>query len=151
MKNNGGFFLENGPQSHADAAQESEVNGIVEKILDDTTYRRRILTIQELCHMKYMRPHYEQYFPTVGAYFFTIDGELGGERVRNAMLAGNCVLVFAESREAAEEIALSGLNYTVKFADEYSYSDDAHIAEQDAMAANAGIIIESGGRKSERH
>ena len=152
MKNNGGgFFLENGPQSHTDAVHEEEVYGIVEKILDDTTYRRRILTIQELCHMKYMRPHYEQYFPTVGAYFFTIDGELGGERVRNAMLAGNCVLVFAESREAAEEIALSGLNDTVKFADEYSYSNDANIAEQDARAANAGIIIESGGRKSERH
>ena len=64
------------------------------------------------------------------------------------MLAGNCVLVFAPSREAAEEIALSGLNDTVKFADDYSYSDAAYIAEQEAKASNAGLIIESGGRKS---
>ena len=148
MKNNiGGFFLENGPQSHEDAVHEENVNGIVEKILDEATYRRRILTIQELCQMKNIRPHFEQFFPTVGAYFYTIDGQLGGERVRSAMLAGNCILVFAQSIEAADEIALSGISDTVKFADEYSYSDDAYIAEQDAKAANAGIIIESGGRK----
>ena len=144
----GGFFLEDGAKSHEDAAQEQEVNGIVEKILDEATHRRRILTIQELCQVKNMRPHFEQYFPTVSAYFFTIDGDLNGERVRNAMLAGNCVLVFAPSREAAEEIALSGLNDTVKFADEYSYSDAAYIAEQEAKASNAGLIIEAGGRRT---
>ena len=147
----GGFFLENGPQSHEDAAHEENVNGIVEKILDDATYRRRILTIQELCQMKYARPHFEQFFPTVGAYFYTIDGELNGEHVRKAMLAGNCVLVFAPSREAADEIARSGLSDTAKFAEEYSYSDNAYIAEQDAKAANAGLIIETGGRNTKRN
>ena len=144
----GGFFLEEGAKSHEDAVHEEEVNGIVEKILDEATHRRRILTIQELCQVKNMRPHFEQYFPTVNAYFFTIDGELGGEHVRNAMLAGNCVLVFATSREAAEEIALSGLTDTVKFADEYAYSDAAYIADQEAKASNAGLIIETGGRRS---
>ena len=149
MNNSGGvFFLEDGAKSHEDAAQEQEVNGIVEKILDEATHRRRILTIQELCQVKNMRPHFEQYFPTVSAYFFTIDGDLNGERVRNAMIAGNCVLVFAPSREAAEEIALSGLTDTVKFADEYSYSDAAYIAEQEAKASNAGLSIVSGGRKT---
>ena len=144
----GGFFLEDGAKSHEDAVHEEEVNGIVEKILDEATYRRRILTIQELCQVKHLRPHFEQYFPTISAYFFTIDGDLNGERVRNAMLAGNCVLVFAPSREAAEEIALSGLTDTVKFADEYAYSDAAYIADQEAKASNVGLIIESGGRRT---
>ena len=39
----GGFFLEDGAKSHEDAVHEQEVNGIVEKILDEATHRRRIL------------------------------------------------------------------------------------------------------------
>ena len=149
MNNNGGgLFIEDGAKSHDDAVHEERVNGIVEKILDEATHRRRILSIQELCDMKHLRPHFEQFFPTVSAYFYTIDGDLNGERVKNAMLAGNCVLVFAPTREAADEIALTGLSDTVKFADDYAYSDAAYISDQEAKASNAGLIIESGGRKS---
>lgn len=144
----GGFFLEDSPETEAEAVAETQVNRIVEGIMDEALTRRRILTIQELCYVKNLSPRYEQFFPEVHAYFYTIDGMLNGEVLKGAMLAGHCVLVFAPNREAASEIATSGLLDTVKFANTYATSDEAYLDEQSARAANAGIITSSGGRKT---
>ena len=148
MNKSGGFFLEDSPETEAEAVAEARVNKIVEGIMDEALNRRRMLTLQELCDMRNVTPRYEQFFPTVHAYFYTIDGMLNGERLKGAMLAGNCILVFAPSREAASEIASSGLLDTVKFANEYANSDEAYLEARSAQAANSGIITSSGGRKT---
>lgn len=143
----GGFFVEDGPQTEPEAIHEAQVNQIVEKIMDDAMSRRRILTLQELCDVKHPAPRYEQFFPQISAYFYSIDGTLDGERLTGAMLAGHVILVFAISREAASEIAISGLLDTIKFSNEYAQSEDAYLDSQAAQAANSGIITSTGGRK----
>ena len=97
--------------------------------------------------MKRLSPHYEQFFPEIHAYFYSIDGMLDGERLQGAMLAGHCILVFAPTREAASEIAADGLLDTVKLSNDYASSEDAWIDSQ-AAQANSGVITVSGGRKS---
>ena len=147
MNKTGGFFLENSPQTETEAIAEAQVNAVVEKIMDEALARRRILTLQELCETKDARPHYEQFFPEIHAYFFSIDGILNGERLTGAMLAGHCMLVFAPTREAASEICTSGLLDTIKWTNEYAGSDDAYLDSQAAQAANAGIITSTGGNR----
>lgn len=144
----GGFFLEDGPQSETEAIHEAQVNKIVEKIMDDAMSRRRILTLQELCDVKQPAPHFEQFFPEISAYFYSIDGMLDGERLTGAMLAGHCILVFAMSREIASEIAIGGLLDTINFSNDYANSDDAFLDAQAAQAANSGILTSTGGRRT---
>jgi len=140
----GGFFLENSPQSEQEAVEEVRINEIVEKIMDEAMERRRILTLEELCAAKNIRPHFEEFFPDVHAWFYSIDGTLYGETFTGAMLAGHCILVFAIGRDQAEEIAASGLTDTVNLTNEYANSDDAYLEEQEAKAANAGLAIYAG-------
>lgn len=144
----GGFFLEDSPETEAEAVAETKLNKIVEGIMDEALARRRILTLQELCDTKNPTPRYEQFFPEVHAYFYTIDGMLNGEVLKGAMLAGHCILVFAPSREAASDIASSGLLDTVRFANDYANSDDAYLDAQSAKAANSGLVTSSGGRRT---
>lgn len=144
MNKTGGFFLENSPQNESEARDETRINEIVEKIMDDAMDRRRILTLEELCSMKNVSPHFEEFFPDVHAWFYSIDGSLYGENLTGAMLAGHCMLVFAVGRESAEEIARSGLNDTISLTNEYATSDDAYLAEQEANAANSGIQVYAG-------
>lgn len=140
MKDGGGFFIDGGPETEGESVDEQRINTIVEKIMDEASERRRILTLQELCEMKFLRPSLEQFFPDVQAYFYAIDGMLSGENLTGAMLAGHCMLIFAASQEQANDLAHEGLLSTVKYAQEYGDSNDAFLAEQEARAANAGII-----------
>lgn len=144
----GGVFLENGSQSAEDAALEARANDIVDRILHDTQRRsRRILSLQELCAMQAPRAAFERFFPEIHAYFYGIDGELDGKRVSGAMLAGNCMLIFAASRHAADELAQGGLEETIRLAKDYAWRE--HLGcppAADEGFENAGVETMAGAR-----
>lgn len=121
--NGGGLFLENGAQSAEDAVDEHEANKIVARIMAEVAHRRRMLTLQELCDMENPRAGFEQFFPTVQGYFYTVDGRLNGEEVRGAMFAGGVALVFAPTRARADEFAQEGVETTIALAKEYAFRE----------------------------
>jgi superfamily II DNA/RNA helicase len=148
--NGGGIFLENGPKSAAEAEQEGRVNAVVEKILADARNRRRVLNLQEICDMQDFEPFFEQYYPDINAYFYTINGTLKGEQVRGAMFAGNCILVFARNRKEADEIAKSGLLDTIKFAQQHAMYTHLGVDPQqilDQQHANDGVLVDAKGKR----
>lgn len=146
--NGGGLFLENGAQSAEDAVDERRANEIVGRIMAEVAHRRRILTLQQLCDMESPRANWEQYFPNVGAYFYTIDGRLDGEDVKGTMLAGSCILVFAPSRARADELAQEGLETTIELAKEYAFRDYLGVPPAaDEGFEHLGIEIEAHKRK----
>jgi hypothetical protein len=151
VKNGGGLFLENGPQSHGDAQFEARVNEIASKIINDATYRRRILNLQELCDMEPCIAQFEQYFPDIKAYFFSICGRLKGEAIKGAMFAGNCILVFSPTLDKAQYLADHGLHATRHFGEEYAELVASGIDPVEKMErehTNAGLSIDAGGRKT---
>lgn len=148
MNKSGGMFQENSPQTEAEAIDEQRIHDIVEKIMENTVTRRRILSLQELCELKHPHVWMEQFFPEIGAYFFSVNGTLKGESVKGGMLAGHCMLVFAISLELATEIATDGLLDTIELANDYAHSDAAAIEAMEAEAANAGIITSASCNRS---
>lgn len=151
MKNGGGIFLENGAQSHDEAQHEQRVNQIATKIMEDSSSRRRMLSLQELVEMDMPHPHFEQFFQDIQAYFFTINGALHGEVVRGAMLADCCMLIFAGSREAAQHLAEIGLDDTIKHARNFGTLTMLGLDPMEDLEkehANAGTSIETYGRKT---
>lgn len=145
--NGGGIFLEDGAQA-GDAEEQRKVNEVVGKIMAEVQHRRRVLTLQELCDMEGPHAGFEQFFPNVRGYFYTVDGRLEGEEVRGAMMAGNCMLIFAQSRKAADELAQEGLEQTIALAKEYAFRE--HLGCPPAVDEgfeNAGIEIEAHHRK----
>jgi hypothetical protein len=147
MKKGGGLYLEGGAQSHPEAQFEERVNAIADQIIAESAHRRRVLTLEELMDMTDITPQFEQHFPQVGAWFFTINGTLHGERVTGAMMAGNCGLVFAETREQAHAIAESAFADTRIFANEYAFKEYLGI-DTSVESKNTGIVTEVGGRKA---
>lgn len=147
MKDGGGVFLENGPESAEDAEHEKRVNEVVDKIMTDTTHRRRILNAQELVDLKSPNPRFEQFFPVIDAYFYSIDGFLNGETVTGAMMAGEIMLVFAPNRPVADEIAHDGLSQTIKHLQNYATMTHLGVDPMSQLD-NAGLDVVTGGRKA---
>jgi hypothetical protein len=141
MKKGGGLYLEGGAQTFTEAEFEERVNAVADKIIAEAAHRRRILTLEELMDMTDITPQFEEHFPQVGAWFFSINGTLHGERVSRAMLAGNCALVFAETREQAHAIAEAGFADTRIFANDYAFKQYLGI-DPFEEPSNAGVVTE---------
>lgn len=149
MKQGGGLYLENGAQSHDDAQFETRVNEITQKILDNSTERRQILTLEQFMDMVDAYPQFEEYFPDIQAYFYSINGTLAGVPVKGALLAGNCMLIRATTQKLADEIAEAGLTDTRHYAGEYAFMEYIGVDPFEAAdRRNAGIVTEAGGRKA---
>jgi hypothetical protein len=150
MDKGGGIFLENGPANADEAKEEEDVNAIAAKILREAQDRRRILSMQQLADMDNPRPAFEQFFPKINAFFYSIEGRLGGEDVKGAMLAGNCMLIFAATRKQADEIAESGLTDTIHYANEYATLEHLGfdpMQKIEERERNAGVYIDALGRR----
>lgn len=107
---------------------------------------RKILKADEVVAMKQLRVRLEQQFPKLNAFFFTIDGVLEGKPVRGALLAGECMLVFASSESQARKIATEGMQTTLELL--YQEFEDRRSAEIRNSILNAGIHgPDAGGRR----
>lgn len=146
--NGGGLFLEHGAQNAEDAVDEQRANEIAGRIMAEVAHRRRMLTLQQLCDMEGVHASFEQYYPEVRGYFYTVDGWLEGEDVKGAMLAGNCMLIFASTRARADALAQEGLETTIELAKEYAFRDYLGVPPAaDEGFEHLGIEIEAHKRK----
>lgn len=107
---------------------------------------RTILNADQLASLVAPRARLEQFFEKLNAYFFTIDGVLNGKKVRGALFAGECMLVFAVGERQAQEQANAGLRATIELLHEEFNTRSQRELEEAGMTAQ-GMEIESGGRK----
>lgn len=85
------------------------------------------LRMDQLAEMTDLRPRLEKEMKLPGdargsknrIYFFTVDGTLRGNRFTGCLMAGECMMVQAESFEKANRIAKDGLNDTPQIARDY--------------------------------
>lgn len=117
--------------------------------------RRRVLDMDELAELKDTRPRLEKEFKLPGdsrrgnrIYMFSVDGTLRGERVTGCLMAGECIVVQADSFEKANNIAKAGLVDTVELALEYWEEANRLVVAKpmDAVTVDVG-----GGRSVQDH
>ncbi len=100
---------------------------------------RKILNADELVSLKNVRPRLEKQMPG-DAYFFSIDGTLGGDRLQGALFGDSCMLVFAETLVKATKIAADGLQATVELLyQEYESRESREIREEIMSAGRRAV------------
>lgn len=108
--------------------------------------KRIMLNMDMLASLKSPGVHHEMSFAKYQAHFFTINGVLNGKKIRGAMFAGECVLVFGKDLKFASDLAKRGIRDTVKAAHDW-YAESNQIIDTRNTLANQGAIVDVGGRR----
>jgi len=100
-----------------------------------------MLTGDQLVSLVAPRARFEQHFPSLNAYFFTIDGVLNGTKIVGAMFGDSCMLVYASSKDKAMEQANAGVRTTITLLhDEYNSRNSREFRNEVMSAGRRGNI-----------
>jgi hypothetical protein len=114
-----------------------------------------VLTMDQLVEMKDLRPQLEKEMRLPNdkrgsrnrIYFFSIDGTLGGHRLRHCLLAGECIMVQSHGGfEDALRQAKDGLYATLELAKEYY--DQINRSVVVASPVEQAMMVDVGGRRA---
>lgn len=146
------------PKTEAEAIMADEVQRQCMEFQARLQISRGAITLQELVDAKWARVHLEGELPPVlgvnhGLYFYSIDGQRGGingAKFEQCLLGGDAILVSAENRIAAGNMAQEGLLYTIEQANHYAFAQEMGVDPTGvplAAAGNLGIAIDTEVRK----
>lgn len=107
--------------------------------------RRMILTADQLASLTAPMACHEVSYDRHQSHLYSINGILNGKKVKGALFAGECMLVFAVSESQAADLANRGLRATI----ELLYQEYAQRKQDDARTtlASQGTIVDAGGRR----
>lgn len=120
---------------------------------------RRIISMDEFVAMTGVEPQLEKEMKLPGdsrgatnsAFLFSINGYLDGKPLKGVLLAGECMLVQAQSRKMAERVCREALRDTKRLAREHHEETNRAVqpaTPEETSAVNAGLSIEAGGGRA---
>jgi hypothetical protein len=113
------------------------------ELRDELRQRREILSADMLAGLVAPRARLEQSYTNLSAYFFTVDGVLNGRKISGALFAGECMLIFAPTEAAAQDLANRGLRSTIELM-EQEFND--RVKRGEVSPVEEGLQHESAGR-----
>lgn len=130
-----------------------EAQGHAQAVEAELRAKREILTADMLASLIAPRARLEEWWPRLQAGLFSIDGVLHGKKIRGALFAGECVLVYAVSEAGAQDLANRGLRSTIELLHEEFDTRNTRALRGRSPAAR-GLsrdeigVGESGGRRA---
>lgn len=96
--------------------QEALAQGKAREFQNTLVGQRKVMSADELASLVAPQVQCENVFkfPDKSAFFFTINGVIGGVKHRGMLFAGECILVFAKNEKDAKDMAVRGLRQTIE-------------------------------------
>lgn len=133
------------PVTPEDALHEMRVRAALAGMADALRRTLVSITLQQLLEMKKLSPHMEGELPEIdgerhGMFFFSVDGEYQGRKVRRVLLGGEAMLISASGPREARQIAQEGLQETLREGHVYA---NAVLWDVPLVAENPGIALDA--------
>lgn len=116
------------------------------ELREELRQRREILTADQLASLVAPRARLEQSYANLSAHFYTVDGVLNGRKISGALFAGECMLIFAPTEAAAQDLANRGLRTTIELMEE---EFNNRVKRGEVSPIEEGLAHESAGRRDQ--
>ncbi|MCG3134264.1 MAG: hypothetical protein HMLKMBBP_01557 [Planctomycetes bacterium] len=110
------------PRTEKEAYEQQRIQTKIDQVTRSLQRSRPWLTLKQLTEMVSAKPCYEGGIENRGLFLFTIDGQVGLQKVHGALLGGHVMVISAAGVWEATRIAAEALMDTRRLVDAYAFA-----------------------------